>query len=187
MADSPKPEDTKSQEASPATESRATESRSTEESVAVAMPVMDKPTVSSLSHEWSAPKPKAGGYHWGTGRRKSAVARVRIRHGSGKFVINGREIKQYFHLERDRETIIAPLDATDTRKRVDVFVNATGGGTTGQAGAIVLGIARALTLASKEYEALLRDGKYLTRDGRRVERKKYGRRGARRSFQFSKR
>ncbi len=112
---------------------------------------------------------------------------MRIKQGTGKFVINGREVEKYFHLERDRNTIVAPLEATDTRKRVDVFVNASGGGTTGQAGAIVLGIARALKEASKEYESLLRDGKYLTRDGRRVERKKYGRRGARRSFQFSKR
>lgn len=170
MADSPRPHN------APA---------SSEESVAVAVAV--KPTVTSLTHEWTSPKPKAGGYHWGTGRRKSSIARVRIKQGTGKFVVNGREVEKYFHLERDRNTIVAPLDATDTRKRVDVFVNATGGGTTGQAGAIVLGIARALKEASKEYEALLRDGKYLTRDGRRVERKKYGRRGARRSFQFSKR
>ncbi len=170
MADSPKPEDL---------------NLATEESVAVA--VAQKPTVSSLTHEWTAPKPKAGGYHWGTGRRKSSIARVRIKQGTGKFVVNGREAKDYFRLERDQNTIVAPLNATDTLKRVDVFVNATGGGTTGQAGAIVLGIARALKLASTEYESLLRDGKYLTRDGRRVERKKYGRRGARRSFQFSKR
>lgn len=170
MADSPKPEDL---------------NLATDESVAVA--VAEKPTVSSLTHEWTAPKPKAGGYHWGTGRRKSSIARVRIKQGTGKFLINGREAKAYFRLERDQNTIVAPLDATDTRKRVDVFVNATGGGTTGQAGAIVLGIARALKLASAEYEAILRDGKFLTRDGRRVERKKYGRRGARRSFQFSKR
>ncbi len=170
MADSPKPKD------APA---------SSEESVAVV--VAQKPTVTSLTHEWTAPKPKAGGYHWGTGRRKSSIARVRIKQGSGKFVINGRDVEKYFHLERDRNTIVAPLNATDTGKRVDVFVNATGGGTTGQAGAIVLGIARALKEASAEYEAILRDGKFLTRDGRRVERKKYGRRGARRSFQFSKR
>ncbi len=155
------------------------------ESVAVA--VTEKPTVASLTHEWTAPKPKAGGYHWGTGRRKSSIARVRIKQGTGKFVVNGREVNEYFRLERDRHTIVAPLDATDTRKRVDVFVNTSGGGTTGQAGAIVLGIARALKEASSEYGAILRDAKYLTRDGRRVERKKYGRRGARRSFQFSKR
>ncbi len=178
MADSPTPQDSNAQDAT-------AQDSSSEESVAVA--VAEKPTVSSLTHEWTEPKPKAGGYHWGTGRRKSSIARVRIKQGTGKFVINGREVEKYFHLERDRNTIVGPLDATDTRKRVDVFVNATGGGTTGQAGAIVLGIARALKEASKDYEALLRDGKFLTRDGRRVERKKYGRRGARRSFQFSKR
>ena len=80
------------------------------------------PTVSTPTHDWSAPKPKAGGYHWGTGRRKSAIARVRIKQGSGKFVINGKEIDDYFRLPRDRNVVTAPLNATDTRKRVDVFV-----------------------------------------------------------------
>jgi len=145
------------------------------------------PTTASLTHTWVEPKPKSGGYHWGTGRRKAAVARVRIRQGSGKFTINGKEFNDYFRLDEDREAIQAPLRATDTRKRVDVFVNAHGGGTTGQAGAIVLGVARALVAASNEYVPLLRQGQYLTRDPRKVERKKYGRRGARRSFQFSKR
>jgi len=141
----------------------------------------------TFTHEWSAPAPKSGGYHWGTGRRKSAVARVRIKSGSGKFEINGREIEKYFPGERDRRVVVAPLLATDTLKRVDVFVNASGGGTTGQADAIVLGVARALLAASKEYQASLREGQFLTRDPREVERKKYGRSGARRSFQFSKR
>ncbi len=141
----------------------------------------------SLTHAWGQPKPKAGGYHWGTGRRKSAIARVRIKQGDGQFKINGKDINDYFRLEADRSKIVAPLEATDTRKRVNVFVNVSGGGTTGQAGAIMLGVARALLLASKEYQALLREGQYLTRDARRVERKKYGRAGARRSFQFSKR
>ena len=144
-------------------------------------------TPSALTHSWVEPKSKAGGYHWGTGRRKSAIARVRIKKGTGLFKINGKGIDDYFRLERDRNMIVAPLQATDTRNRVEVFVNAAGGGTTGQAGAIVLGVARALVAASKEYQALLREGQYLTRDARRVERKKYGRRGARRSFQFSKR
>ncbi len=144
-------------------------------------------TPSSLTHKWTEPKPKAGGYHWGTGRRKASIARVRIKQGTGKFQINGKEINDFFCVERDRQVIVAPLNATDTRKRIDVFVNASGGGTTGQAGAIVLGVARALLAASTEYQPLLREGGYLTRDARRVERKKYGQRKARRSFQFSKR
>ena len=146
-----------------------------------------KVTTGSLTHDWSAPKPKAGGYHWGTGRRKSAIARVRIKSGTGKFTVNGKELKEYFRLDRDRNACVAPLNATDTLKRVDVFVNAKGGGTTGQADAIVLGVARALLSASKEYQPLLREGQYLSRDARKVERKTYGQRGARRSFQFSKR
>lgn len=146
-----------------------------------------KTTASSLTHEWSEPKAKAGGYHWGTGRRKTSIARVRIKQGNGVFKVNGKDIDEYFRVERDRRTIVAPLEATDTRKRVDVFVNASGGGTTGQAGAVVLGIARALIKANGEYQAILRDGHFLTRDARKVERKKYGRSGARRSFQFSKR
>jgi len=146
-----------------------------------------KPTASSLAHDWSEPKPKSGGYHWGTGRRKTAIARVRIKSGSGKIQVNGKELEEYFRLDRDRNVVVAPLNSTDTRKRVDVFVNAKGGGTTGQADAIVLGIARALLSASKEYQPILREGQYLTRDARKVERKKYGKAGARRSFQFSKR
>lgn len=144
-------------------------------------------STASLTHDWSEPKPNSGGYHWGTGRRKSSVARVRIKPGSGQFKINDKEIDQYFQLDRDRQLVIGPLTATDTRKRVDVFVNTRGGGTTGQAGAIVLGVARALMNASLDYQGMLRDGSFLTRDARKVERKKYGRRGARRSFQFSKR
>jgi small subunit ribosomal protein S9 len=145
-----------------------------------------KPTY-TFTHEWGQPKAKAGGYHWGTGRRKTAIARVRIKAGTGEFNINGKKLDDYFKLPRDRRVCVAPLMATDTVKRFDVFVNATGGGTTGQADAIVLGVARALIAASQEYQPALRDGKFLTRDAREVERKKYGRAGARRSFQFSKR
>lgn len=142
---------------------------------------------SNLSHKWHEPKAKSGGYFWGTGRRKKSIARVRIKPGDGQFKINGKSIDEYFSLSADRQAVVAPLKATDTLKRFNVFVNAHGGGTTGQSGAIVLGVARALVTASDEYVPLLRDGHYLTRDARKVERKKYGRRGARRSFQFSKR
>jgi len=138
-----------------------------------------------------APKRKSAGmqygYYWGTGRRKASVARVRIRPGDGKFIINKKPIDEYFRVAKDRKDIIAPLAATQSGKNVDVFVNVRGGGTTGQSGAIVLGLARALCKLSAEHEPSLREGNYLTRDSRRVERKKYGQRGARRRFQFSKR
>ena len=128
-----------------------------------------------------------GGYYWGTGRRKTAVARVRIRPGSGEFKVNKKDADEHFCRDVDRQAIRAPLQAADMLKKLDVFVNISGGGTTGQAGAIVLGIARAINRYDTQYEQVLRDGGYLTRDSRRVERKKYGQRGARRRFQFSKR
>jgi len=142
------------------------------------------PTVETLT----IPEPPAKKhYFWGTGRRKRAVARVRIRPGKGEIKINQKDLDEYFNLDRDRHEVVAPLKATETAKKVDVFVNVFGGGTTGQAGAIMLGIARALKQANQDYESTLRDNGYLTRDDRKVERKKYGQRGARRRFQFSKR
>jgi len=146
-------------------------------------------TFAPVTHTQPAPsanKP-VNGYWWGTGRRKRAVARVRVRTGEGKFLVKGREVDQYFTQERDRKAVRAPLDACECSGKVDVFVNVTGGGFTGQAGAVVLGIARALKVMDTTLEPALRNGEYLTRDPRMVERKKYGRRGARRSFQFSKR
>ena len=131
--------------------------------------------------------PAAKSYFWGTGRRKRAVARVRIRPGKGEITVNKRGLDKYFSLERDRNNVVAPLMMTETAKKVDVFVNVHGGGTTGQAGAIMLGITRALKEANKDYESTLRDKGYLTRDDRKVERKKYGQRKARKRFQFSKR
>jgi len=131
--------------------------------------------------------PDKGGYHWGTGRRKSSVARVRIKPGTGKLLVNKKELNDYFKRLQDTKAIIAPLEAVDGVKSFDVFVNVKGGGTTGQAGATVLGIARALKNYDENYIHVLRDGGYLTRDGRMVERKKPGQRGARRRFQFSKR
>ena len=128
-----------------------------------------------------------GGFHWGTGRRKSSVARVRIRPGSGKLVVNKKELGDYFPREQDREAILSPLKAVGMEKSLDIFVNVNGGGTTGQSGATLLGIARALKNYSEDYLPALRDGGYLTRDSRMVERKKSGQSGARRKFQFSKR
>ena len=132
------------------------------------------------------PDPKKH-WFWGLGRRKRSVARVRLKPGDGKFIINKREIKDYFPSERDRQLVVSALEATETTKRVDVYVNVCGGGTTGQAGAIVLGVGRALMAANPDYMQLLRDGGYLTRDSRKVERKKPGQPGARKRFQFSKR
>ena len=126
-------------------------------------------------------------YTWGTGRRKSSVASVRIRPGSGEIVINRRAFKSFFPILSHQIELEAPMRATETRDKYDVFVNVRGGGITGQAGSCALGIARALKNDRSELEERLRDGGFLTRDGRMKERKKYGRRGARRGFQFSKR
>jgi len=130
---------------------------------------------------------KKYGWWWGTGRRKTAVARVRIRPGSGEFKINKRSVESYFTEPRDRANAEAALQATKTLGKMDVQVNVKGGGYAGQAGAVLLGVARALRTYDCAHEDVLRDHGYLTRDSRRVERKKYGQRGARRRFQFSKR
>ncbi|MFA5865364.1 MAG: 30S ribosomal protein S9 [Phycisphaerae bacterium] len=127
------------------------------------------------------------GFYWGTGRRKSSVARVRIKKGSGAITINSRPLENFFHQDRDRSAIRLLLTATKSEGGVDVFAEVEGGGFTGQAGAVVLGLARALLKMDASFDAPLRDGGFLTRDARMKERKKYGKRGARRSFQFSKR
>lgn len=124
---------------------------------------------------------------WGTGRRKTAVARVRIKPGTGKFLVNKREVDNFFCVDKDRSAVRTPLSVTDAGKAFDVFVNVRGGGISGQAGAVVLGLARALAKANASYEPKLREHNLLTRDSRKVERKKYGQSGARRRFQFSKR
>jgi small subunit ribosomal protein S9 len=132
-------------------------------------------------------KPDKGSCYWGTGRRKSSVARVRIRPGDGKLLINKRQLNDYFARTQDKEAVLAPLRAVECEKTFDVFVNVRGGGTTGQSGAIRLGIARALKNYDENYIQPLRDGGHLTRDSRMVERKKAGKAGARKRFQFSKR
>ena len=126
-------------------------------------------------------------YTWGVGRRKSAVARVRIAPGNGKIELNGRSLNEYLTNERDRKSIFGPLEVTNTGGKLDLFANCTGGGPTGQAGAIVMGLARALAKHDSSLEAALRGAGFMTRDSRMKERKKYGQRGARRRFQFSKR
>ena len=125
---------------------------------------------------------------WGTGRRKKAIARVRlIPGGAGNIVINKRSVDDYCDLETVKLIIKQPLVLTDTASKYDVFVNVVGGGFTGQAGAIRHGIARALTIAEPELRAALKKAGFLTRDPRMKERKKYGLKKARRAPQFSKR
>jgi small subunit ribosomal protein S9 len=131
--------------------------------------------------------PPDGHWWWGTGRRKTSVARVRLRPGTGKFIVNEREMDKFFTEERDRKNIMTVLDRTNTRGSVDVHVNVRGGGFMGQAGAIVLGLARAIRKYDQNLEPILRENNFLTRDARKVERKKYGQAGARKRFQFSKR
>ncbi|MER3414915.1 MAG: 30S ribosomal protein S9 [Gemmataceae bacterium] len=142
-------------------------------------------------------------YYWGTGRRKTAVARVRVCDGSGRIEINGRALESYFTELKDRELVLAPLKITEMFGKVDVFVNVRGGGVSGHAGAACQGIARALrelftsrepvqpledgTVPMHPLVKKLRDSGYLTRDARMKERKKFGLHGARRGTQFSKR
>lgn len=130
---------------------------------------------------------KATEKFYGTGRRKSSVARVYLKPGKGKIVINKRDIDDYFGLETLKMVIRQPLVATDTTGKFDVQVNVRGGGTTGQAGAIRHGIARALIKADEDFRPTLKQAGFLTRDPRMKERKKYGLKAARRAPQFSKR
>jgi len=140
-------------------------------------------------------------FHLGTGRRKKAVARVRMTEGTGKISVNERSVDEFFTEDKDRSAVYGPLELTDMRNKLDVTIQVSGGGFTGQAGAACQGIARALKemfglptehAGDGEHPVIsmakkLRDSGYLTRDGRMKERKKYGRKGARKSFQFSKR
>ena len=127
-------------------------------------------------------------YMYGTGRRKSSVARVHLfPAGTGAITINGRDIDDYFGLETLKLIVRQPLVATSNTEKFDVEVTVTGGGVTGQAGAIRHGIARALLLVDESYRAILKQAGFLTRDPRMKERKKYGLKAARRAPQFSKR
>jgi small subunit ribosomal protein S9 len=123
----------------------------------------------------------------GTGRRKTSVARVRIRPGSGKLTINDRPIEDYFPVEQDRKAVIQPLQESGRLNEVDVIIRVHGGGNTGQSGACRMGIARALVSYDMDVFQTMRNQGFLTRDSRMKERKKYGLRGARRGTQFSKR
>lgn len=132
-------------------------------------------------------KDKLTGDSLGVGRRKSSVARVRVRAGSGKILINSRPLEEYFKTVREQSLVLETLDITGCRNTVDISIRATGGGPVGQAGACRMGIARALVGFNQDNFPPLRDNGFLTRDSRMKERKKYGLRGARRGVQFSKR
>ena len=123
----------------------------------------------------------------GTGRRKTSVARVRIAAGTGKITINGRKVENYFPVESTRNTALEPLTVSGTAGKVDIRISVSGGGPSGQAGAVRHGISRALIASDANLRPALKAEGFLTRDSRVVERKKYGRAKARRSFQFSKR
>ena len=127
-------------------------------------------------------------YKYGTGRRKSSVARVHLfENGTGSITINGRSIDEYFGLETLKMVVRQPLNATNTLGKVDIVATVEGGGVSGQAGALRHGISRALLLVNHEYRAILKKAGFLTRDTRMKERKKYGLKAARRAPQFSKR
>lgn len=121
------------------------------------------------------------------GRRKTSVARVKLTEGSGKIIINGRSLEHFFPIETLRQEVLRPFEVTQTAGRYDAHVRVAGGGSTGQAGAIKLGIARSLVALDGDLRQALRGDGMLTRDPRMVERKKYGQKKARKRFQFSKR
>ena len=123
----------------------------------------------------------------GTGRRKTSVARVYLRPGNGTFTVNGQNVDSYFGSKEHVVVAQQPLDVTDTMSNFDVVCRVNGGGKSGQAGAILLGLSRALINQDEDNQAVLKKNGFLTRDSRMVERKKYGQPGARRKFQFSKR
>ena len=126
-------------------------------------------------------------YTWATGRRKSSVARVRIKPGTGEIVINKRPFVEYFPTIDSQSSVLGPLRALEAEAKWDVVVSVLGGGPTGQSGAVRLGIARCLQKADETLHGALSEGGFLTRDSRMKERKKYGQKGARAKFQFSKR
>lgn len=124
---------------------------------------------------------------WGTGRRKTSVASVRITPGKGEFIINNKDVDQFVDLQSNKDKIYKPLVVTELKGQYNVVANVRGGGLTGQTGAIQLGLARAIIEMDPELKEKLKDEDLLTRDSRMVERKKYGRKKARKKFQFSKR
>ena len=149
---------------------------------------MTADTVTTAGEETAAVKTKTkSAFIWGLGRRKSSVARVRVKPGTGNFLVNGKPVDEFFCTLQCRLRAKAPLVTAESEGSYDVFCNVKGGGITGQADAVRLGLARALCKINMAWDEPFREEGLLTRDARMVERKKYGRRGARRGFQFSKR
>ena len=132
--------------------------------------------VAAKNLQWSA-----------TGRRKSSVARVSFKKGKGQFLVNGRDFNEYFNRDTQKMIIKRPFDLLELNNQFDISVNVSGGGSTGQAGAVRLGISRVLEKVNPDFRSTLKSNGMLTRDSRKVERKKYGQPGARKKFQFSKR
>jgi small subunit ribosomal protein S9 len=147
----------------------------------------EQATTSDQPSRTPPPLPAGTQFVWGTGRRKKSIARVRIRPGSGKILINKRELTDYFPRIEEQNMVHKPLQAIGMTGGVDVWANVSGGGLSGQAGAVLLGLARALARHMPDVEHSLRDRGLLTRDARMKERKKPGQPGARKHFQFSKR
>lgn len=178
-------------------EQTTTEPVAAEAAPPAAEPAVETPVLDIGSQAGEAPAAKiehivhgqiaADGTAIATGRRKTSVARVRVKKGTGVITINGRTLEDFFCVERDRTDVLAPIKATQMEGQVDVWVRVVGGGTTGQSGAVMLGVARALHALNHDLHGALAEKGFLTRDDRMVERKKYGHRKARRSFQFSKR
>ncbi|MCG8617832.1 MAG: 30S ribosomal protein S9 [Desulfobacterales bacterium] len=130
---------------------------------------------------------ESGNVFYATGKRKDSVAKVWLLPGTGKIVVNNREMEDYFDISVNQDVLTSPLALTDKADAFDIKVTVMGGGQTGQAGAVRLGVSKALVLADPELRGVLKSAGFLTRDSRQKERKKYGKKGARASFQFSKR
>ena len=130
---------------------------------------------------------ESGNVFYATGKRKDSVAKVWLLPGTGKIVVNNREMRDYFDISVNQDVLTAPLVLADKADAFDIKVTVMGGGQTGQAGAVRLGVSKALVLADPELRGVLKSAGFLTRDSRQKERKKYGKKGARASFQFSKR
>lgn len=166
------------------TTKKAAEKKTTAKKTTTAKKETASKATASKAKAAKAKKPEA--LYYGTGRRKNAVARVRLYAGKGDISVNGRDVKEYFNRQVLINDILSPLNLTETQTHFDIVANIKGGGTTGQAGALRLGISRAL-LQAGDYRDTLKKAGFLTRDSRMVERKKYGLKKARKKSQFSKR
>lgn len=169
-----------------ATTKKAAEKKTTTASAKKETAKKDTASKATASKAKAAKAKKPEALYYGTGRRKNAVARVRLYAGKGDISVNGRDVKEYFNRQVLINDILSPLNVTETQTHFDIVANIKGGGTTGQAGALRLGISRAL-LQAGDYRETLKKAGFLTRDSRMVERKKYGLKKARKKSQFSKR